>query len=127
MKPIRFSEHVLSLLEKSKILRIQAGTGAHRFIGIWFVVVQGRVFVRSWSIKPDGWYRTFLREPRGAIQLERSAIPVRDVPLRTKAVRDAVARAYLERYSTRGVLKYSEDLCQARSRATTMELTPLEE
>lgn len=39
MKPIRFSEEVLAALEKSKALRIRAGTGTHRFIGIWFVVV----------------------------------------------------------------------------------------
>ena len=125
VKPIRFSEHVLCLLEKSKVLRLRAGTGEHRFIGIWFVVVEGRVFVRSWSVKPDGWYSAFLREPRGAIQLGRSAISVRAVPLRTKAVRDAVDRAYRERYSTPGALRYAEDLCQAKSRATTIELTPV--
>ena len=41
------------------MLRIRAGA-EHRFIGIWAVVVDGRVFVRSWSLKPQGWYRTFL-------------------------------------------------------------------
>jgi hypothetical protein len=126
VKPIRFSEHVRSWLEKSEVLRIRAGTGAHHFIGIWFVVVQGRVFVRSWSLRPDGRYCTFLREPRGAIKLGRSAISVRAVPRRTKAVRDAVDRAYVERYGTPGALKYAKDLCQAKSRATTIELTPLE-
>ena len=65
----RFSEETLTLLKKSKCLRIRAGRGTHRFIGIWFVIVEGRVAVRSWSIKPSGWYRTFLREPRGAIKL----------------------------------------------------------
>ena len=127
MKPTRFPEPVLSLLEKSKILRIRSGRGAHRFIGIWFVVVQGRVFVRSWSIKSDGWYDTFRREPRGAIKLGRSAISVRALPLRSKALSDAVDRAYLERYSTPGALKYAQDLCQAKSKATTTELTPFEE
>ena len=125
MKPIRFPEDVLSALEKSKGLRIRSGTGTHRFIGIWFVVVEGRVVVRSWSIKPKGWYRTFLREPRGAIQLGESQIAVRAVPVRSKDLRDAVDQAYLERYSTPGALKYAKDLCQAKSRATTTELIPL--
>jgi hypothetical protein len=43
--------------------------GTHRFIGIWFVVVEERVFVRSWSVKPDGWYRAFLSESRGVIKV----------------------------------------------------------
>lgn len=125
MKPIRFPEDVLSALEKSQGLRIRAGTGRHRFIGIWFVVVKGRVVVRSWSIKPTGWYRKLLREPRGAIQLGKSEIAVRAVPVRSKDLRDAVDQAYLERYSTPGALKYAKDMCQAKSRATTTELVPL--
>jgi hypothetical protein len=125
MKSPRFPNALLSALEKSKGLRIRAGTGAHRFIGIWFVVVDGRVMVRSWSIRPEGWYRTFLSEPRGAIQVGKSEIAVRAVPVRNKGLRDLVDRAYLERYSTPGALKYAQDLCQAKSRATTTELISL--
>ena len=127
MKPTRFPEEVLTALGKSKGLRIRAGTGAHRFIAIWFVVVEKRVVVRSWSIEPTGWYRKFLRDSRGAIQLGKSEIPIRAVPVKGKSLRDAVDRAYLERYSTPGSLKYAKDLCQARSRATTTELIPLTE
>jgi hypothetical protein len=47
-----FSDDILVALHESKGLRIRAGTGRHRFIGIWFVVVKDRVFVRSWSVKP---------------------------------------------------------------------------
>jgi len=62
----RFSNDVLAGLRKTKDLRIRAGVGAHRFIGIWFVIVNERVFVRSWSVKPDGWYQTFRKDYRGA-------------------------------------------------------------
>ena len=50
----RFFDDLLALLQKSKGLRLRAGVGAHRFIGIWFVVVKDRVLIRSWSVKPDG-------------------------------------------------------------------------
>lgn len=123
----RFSEETLTLLKKSKCLRIRAGRGTHRFIGIWFVIVEGRVAVRSWSIKPSGWYRTFLREPRGAIKLGKSEIAVHAVPSKNKKFLDGVDQASLERYGTPGALKYAKDLCQAKSRATTAELIPVEE
>ena len=83
-----FSDDILSELRESKGLRIRAGTGAHRFIGIWVVVVDERVFVRSWSVKPQGWYRTFLEEPRGTVQIADREIAVRAVRARDKRVRD---------------------------------------
>ena len=61
------------------IIGLRAGTQPHRFIGIWAVVVEGRVFVRSWSLKPRSWYRTLLAEPRGVIQVAGDEVPVRAV------------------------------------------------
>ncbi|MDZ7363189.1 MAG: DUF2255 family protein [candidate division KSB1 bacterium] len=62
-----FSNKILTAIRDGKILGIRAGTAPHRFIGIWAVVVDDRVFVRSWSRKPRSWYRTFLQEPPGAM------------------------------------------------------------
>ena len=81
-----FSDDILAVFRESKGLRIRAGTGQHRFIGIWFVVVNDRVFVRSWSVKPRGWYRTFLEEPRGNVQIADREIAVRAVTTRGKSV-----------------------------------------
>jgi hypothetical protein len=49
----------------------------HRFIGIWAVVVEGRVFVPSCILKPRSWYRTFLAEPRGAVMVAGREIGAR--------------------------------------------------
>ena len=98
--PHRFPPALLAQLREGKGLRIRAGTGAHRFIGIWVVLVKDRVFVRSWSVKPDGWYRTFLGQPRGAISVGDRDIPVVAVRTRDKRILDAIDRAYLEKYNT---------------------------
>jgi hypothetical protein len=119
-----FSDNILAVLRKSKGLRIRAGTGPHRFIDIWLVVVNDRVFVRSWSVTPRGWYWAFLEEPRGAIRIADHEIAVRAVRMRDKRVRDAVDRAYLDKYNTPGGIKYARDLGSAQSRATTLELRP---
>lgn len=121
----QFSREVLAAARDGKILGIRAGTGPHRFIGIWVVVVGGRVFVRSWSIKPGGWYRTFREEPRGVVQIAGREIAVRAVFTRSERVKDAVDAAYLEKYHTPGSVKYARDLGRAKCRATTTELVPL--
>ena len=116
---------MVAALDAGKVLRIRAGREPHRFIGIWAVVVEGRVFVRSWSIKPRSWYRTFLEEPIGAIEVDGREIPVRARRTRSERLRDAIDRAYLDKYSTRGSLKYARDLGRQKSRETTTELVPL--
>lgn len=126
MKPKRgFPAAVLTVVRDDKILRIRAGSGPHRFIGIWAVVVERRVFVRSWSLKARGWYRTFLEEPRGAILIAGREIPVRAVRTRSERLRDAIDAAYLTKYNTPGSIKYARDLGSSKSRATTTELVPL--
>ena len=120
----RFPEDILVAIRDGNVLRIRAGSEPHRFIGIWVVVVEGRVFVRSWSLKPRSWYRTFLEEPRGAIQVGRREIPVRAVRTRSERLKDAVDRAYLEKYKSPGEIKYARDLRRSKSRATTTELVP---
>lgn len=121
----RFSDEMLAMIRDSKIIGLRAGTQPHRFIGIWAVVVEGRVFVRSWSLKPRSWYRTFLEEPRGVINVDGQELPVRAVRTRSDRLKDAVDRAYLEKYKTPGSIKYARDLGSAKSRATTTELVPL--
>jgi hypothetical protein len=119
-----FSGRILTIIHDDTMLTIRAGSGQHRFIGIWSVVVEGRVFVRSWSIKPRSWYRSFLEEPCGAIKVGSREIPVRAIRTRTDRLKDAVSRAYLAKYNTRGSIKYARDLGSAKSRATTTELVP---
>jgi hypothetical protein len=125
MKAKRFPDDVVAAIRDGKILGLRAGTQPHRFIGIWAVVVEGRVFVRSWSLKPRSWYRTFLVEPRGAIQVGDREIAVRAVRTRSERMKAAVDRAYLEKYKTPGSIKYAQDLGGEKSRATTTELVPL--
>jgi hypothetical protein len=121
----RLPDDIVAAIRDGKILGIRAGTQPHRFIGIWAVVVEGRVFVRSWSLKPRSWYRTFLEEPVGAITVGDRELPVRAVRTRSERLKAAVDRAYLEKYKTPGSIKYAQDLGEEKSRATTTELVPL--
>ena len=121
----RFPAGVLAAIRDGQVLGIRAGTQAHRIIGIWAVVVEGRVFVRSWSLKPRSWWRTFLEEPHGIVQVAGRTIPVRAVQTRSERLKDAIDRAYLEKYHTPGSVKFARDLGRAKSRETTTELVPV--
>jgi hypothetical protein len=124
----RFSENILATIQKEKILGLRAGKDStHRIIGIWAVVVDGRVFVRSWSLKSRSWWRTFLEDPYGIITVGETEIPVRAIQTRSERLKDLVSAAYKEKYNTPGSVKFVEDMSRAPSRDTTTELIPLRE
>jgi len=126
MKPKkRFTDEVLETIRKDKILGIRAGREPHRVIGLWAVVVEGRVFVRSWSLKPHSWYRTLLEDPYGSIFVGEHEIAVRAVHTRSERLKDAVSQAYKEKYNTPGSIQYVKDMSRKRSRETTTELIPI--
>jgi hypothetical protein len=121
-----FSRPVLEAIRTEKIMGIRAGAKPHRFIGIWAVVVDDRVFVRSWSMKPRSWYRTFREEPRGVIQINSGReIRVRAVFTRSEKLKDKVDKAYAEKFPTPGSRIFVKGFRDKKRRDTTTELLPL--
>jgi len=113
-------------LRKDKILGIRAGTdSSHRVIGIWMVVVEGRVFVRSWSMSPRSWWRTFLEDPHGSMFVGEKEIRIRAIQTRSERLKDQVSAAYKEKYNTPGSVQYVKDMSRKKSRDTTTELVAM--
>jgi hypothetical protein len=94
-------------------------------IGVWVVVVEGRVFVRSWSLKPRSWWRTFLEDPYGSMFLGESEVPIRATHTRSERLKDLVSQAYQEKYNTPGSIQFVKDMSRKKSRDTTTELLPV--
>ena len=119
----KFSRPVIAAIDVAKIMGIRAGTD-HRFIGVWPVVVNGRVYARSWDVSRDGWFQAFLEQPAGAIQIGERVIRVRAVPARSERVRDKVEDAYKEKFTTRASLKWVRGFRTRRRRDATIEFMP---
>jgi len=121
----RLPRSVVAAIDASKILGVRAGSRSdHRFIGIWAVVAEGRVLARSWTLERGGWYRTFLDDPLGAIQVGERQLRIRAVPVRSERIRDAVEQAYAVKYPTPGSRKFVRGFRTQRRRETTTEFLP---
>lgn len=122
----QFSPETLAALQKEKIIGIRAGReSTHKVMGVWMVVVEKRLFIRSWSMKPRSWWRTFLEDPYGSLFLGEKEIPIRAVQTRGERLKDLVSQAYKEKYNTPGSAHYVKDMTGKKSRDTTTELVPL--
>ena len=125
MKAKVFSKPVVAAITKDKILGIRAGSEEHRFIGVWVVVVDGRVFIRSWGLEKRSWYNAFREDPRGTIQAAGRELRVRAVTSVSEKAKAAVDAAYAAKYDTPGAIKYVKGFARSkRRRDTTTELRP---
>ena len=125
MKADRFPRPTLAAIRDGKILGIRAGRKPHRVIGIWAVVVDGRVFVRSWTVKPSGWYQALRGDPQGVIEVAKRRLKFRAVFTRSERLRTAVDRAYVAKFRTPWAAKLARAFKTEKRRATTTELVPL--
>lgn len=122
----QFPVQVIRRIQTDRILGIRAGTNStHRVIGIWAVVVEGRVFVRSWSMSPRGWWQTLVEDPWGSVFVGEQEIPIRAVQTRSERLKDLVSAAYKQKYNTPGSVQYVKDLTRKKLRATTTELVAI--
>ena len=121
MSPSR--KNIVEAARAAKIMGVRAGT-EHRYTGVWVVVVEDRIFARSWNDKPTGWFQAFRKQPSGTIQLDDLEIPVRGKPIRSTRLRDAVTAAYAEKYNTKGSQKCVEGFKEPERVLTTFEFVP---
>ena len=122
-KSSRFPPRVIELLQESKILGVRSGT-EHRYTAIWLVVVEGRLFVRSWNDKPTGWFRAFKKEPKGTIQVGDRELRVLGKPTRSARLRQAVTAAFAEKYDTKGSQRWVKGFAEASREINTLEFIP---
>jgi hypothetical protein len=121
----RLPRTLVAAIDGSRILGIRAGARSdHRFIGIWVVVVEGRVFARSWTLDPDGWYRTVLADPLATLQVGDRLVRVRARRVSSARLLDAIDAAYAAKYPTPGSRQYVRGFRSPRRRATTTEFVP---
>jgi hypothetical protein len=119
----RFSRTRLTAIHNTKMLGIQSGN-EHRFTWVWVVVVDARVFIRSWNDKRTGWFRAFAEQPLGAMKIADREVAIRTKKARGERLMKAIESAYAEKYTTPASLHYVRGFKTARRRNATMEIVP---
>jgi len=119
-----FTDDVVEAFRKAKIMGVRAGS-EHRYTGVWVVVVEGRVFARSWNDKATGWFQAFRKEPSGSVQVRDLELAVRGKLVRSARVRDAVTLAFGEKYPTKGSRKWVEGFADPARVVNTIEFIPV--
>jgi hypothetical protein len=106
---------------------VRAGKGREKFTGIWMVVVDGRIFGRSYTLSERSWYTALASGETGDIKCTKEIVAVKGVkPKDIKNITDAVNKAYEKKYLVKGYnKKWVDGLAEPERVARTMEFIPL--
>ena len=122
-KSERFDDAIVKAARIAKIAGVRAGT-EHRYTGVWIVVVDDRLFVRSWNDKPTGWFRAFRNQPTGMLKIATREFPVRGKPVPSSPIRAAVTKAFAEKYDTKASQKWVKGFGEPERLRKTLEFVP---
>lgn len=113
---------VLEYIKTHNLIGIKAGAERPEFLEIWMVVVQNRVFARSWGLAEKSWYNTFLKNPIGQIKCGNVIYKVQAViPEDLNQLTDEINQAYLTKYDSEHNRKYAIGIIEDQHIEKTME------
>ncbi len=116
---------IIDLVLATEMLQLRAGT-EHRWIDMWVVVADDRLFCRQWGFSERSWYQAFQAAPDGALRCGETILPVEGViPPDLDEIGERVNAAYLEQYGTGERPDIARQMTGPRFMARTMELIPV--
>lgn len=121
-----FPESLYTALQEDTLLKVKGGTSRDRFLEIWMVTVDNRVFARSWSKSERSWFTAFLEEGLGEIGYRNQVLQVSGVKVSNDdPIQDKINQAYLTKYTQEGNRYYAEGITQSEYRDYTLEFKPI--
>ncbi len=120
-------EAAIKYIKSNNHIGIKAGTERETFLEIWMVVVDNRIFARSWGFAERSWYNTFLQNPIGEIKCcDQIFKIVAEVPVDEDDLMNKINQAYLSKYSsTAHNKKYADGIIKQAHIEKTMEFIVL--
>ncbi|MBG9378535.1 DUF2255 family protein [Panacibacter sp. DH6] len=121
-------EAALAYINNNSLAGIKAGSDRHDFLDIWMVVVDDRIFARSWGFAERSWYNTFLKDPAGQIKCGDTVFSIRaSVPTDNDLLTPKINSAYLAKYHAASNLTYTSAIITGRHIEKTMEFVIVED
>ncbi|HEY6975736.1 MAG TPA: DUF2255 family protein [Chitinophagaceae bacterium] len=123
----KFSKAFLTCIKETQITSLRAGKDREKFTGIWMVVIDDRIFGRSYYGAERSWYTAFLKNKEGDIKCGKEIIPVKGVkPADINTITEAINKAYEKKYLIKTYnKKWVDGLCEQGRVERTMEFTPV--
>lgn len=112
----------LDYINTHNLIGIKAGANRSTFLEIWMVVVDNRIFARSWGLAEKSWYNSFLQDPQGQIQCGNLIVNISAiVPTDDDELTEAINNAYLTKYNSEHNIEYAKGIIKTEHIEKTLE------
>ncbi len=113
---------VLDFIQTNNLIEIKAGKERTTFLELWMVIVENRIFARSWGFAEKSWYNTFLIESLGQIKCGETTYNIKaSIPNDINELTDKINQAYIDKYNFGRNVEYVEGIIQQKHIDKTME------
>jgi hypothetical protein len=86
------------------------------------VVVDERIFARSWGFAERSWYNTFTKNPVGLIKCGDKIIRIQAfIPKDNTEMTESINQAYLAKYNSEHNIKYAQGIIEEKHVEKTLE------
>lgn len=119
---VYLKQDILNFINTNNLIGLKAGSTRESFLNIWMVVVDDRIFARSWGFNERSWFNTFLEDPRGQLKCGDTIVDIRaEVFDRDEHLDERINQAYLAKYDEGQNSFYAKGIVQPKHIAKTME------
>lgn len=115
-------EVAIAYINSNNLIGIKAGFDRPNFLDIWMVVVDNRIFARSWGFAEKSWFNRFLQNPLGHIKCGNDVYLIKAfVPADNDLITEKINMAYLTKYNSGHNIAYAEGIVRKEHVNRTME------
>lgn len=118
----------IDFIRNNNLTGIKAGFERPDFLNIWMVIVDNRIFARSWGFAEKSWYNSFLHNPAGELNCGGQVFTIKAViPNDLDKLTEKINAAYLEKYNSGANSVYAQGIVTEEHVRKTMEFIVTEE
>lgn len=112
----------IDYINSHSLIGLKAGEERTTFLDIWMVVVNNRVFARSWGFAEKSWYNTFLSDSKGQIKCGGDVYNINGIiPADLDEITEQINNAYIKKYNNPNNAKYVYGIIRKQHVEKTME------
>lgn len=112
----------IEYITSHNLIGLKAGKTRETFLEIWMVVVNDRIFARSWGFAEKSWYNTFLEDIAGKIKCGENILNIKaQIPIDIKELSEQISKAYLDKYNFGRNAEYAKGIVEQDHIDKTME------
>ncbi|MBL1212871.1 MAG: DUF2255 family protein [Ignavibacteriae bacterium] len=118
----KFPKDFYKYLEENTLVGIKGGKKRNKYLEIWMVNVNGRIFARTWTRSKKSWFNSLLEEGIGEIKYSNKIIEVSASKNNEPEINMLIDKAYLQKYDQPNNVEYSEGITKKEYWEYTVEL-----